>query len=154
MIKTKVALARLAFVVLASTGGWLASSKGLLAQGQPKIDRKPAPAEAKKKGTGSEKVYSFVQSTVLMMVPDGTSVRKGDLICELDSAALRDQLVNQKITVWSAVRKLESMIDICQIRAPRDGSLLLLIREGDVVGERQILFEIVLPAPAVKPESP
>ena len=33
-------------------------------------------------------------------------MKKGDLVCELDSAALRDQLTNQKITTQSARSRL------------------------------------------------
>jgi multidrug efflux pump subunit AcrA (membrane-fusion protein) len=44
-------------------------------------------------------VYSAVegQTTILSLAPEGQRVRKGDLVCELESAALRDQLVNQEI---------------------------------------------------------
>jgi HlyD family secretion protein len=37
------------------------------------------------------------QSTILSLVPEGRAVKKGDLVCELDSSGLRDQLVNQEI---------------------------------------------------------
>ena len=37
-----------------------------------------------------------------MILPEGTRVKKGELVCELDSAALSDQLTNQKITTESA----------------------------------------------------
>jgi RND family efflux transporter MFP subunit len=52
----------------------------------------------------SNSVFSQVegQTTILSIVPEGTAVKKGQLICELDSAALRDQLVNQRITTMSA----------------------------------------------------
>jgi HlyD family secretion protein len=35
-------------------------------------------------------------TTIISLVPEGTKVKKGDLVGELDSASLRDQLVNQK----------------------------------------------------------
>jgi multidrug efflux pump subunit AcrA (membrane-fusion protein) len=38
----------------------------------------------------------------LFLVPSGSKVKKGDRLCELDSAALRDQLINQRITIESA----------------------------------------------------
>ena len=41
-------------------------------------------------------------TSILMIVPNGSRVKKGDLVCELDSAALRDSLVNQRITTKSA----------------------------------------------------
>jgi RND family efflux transporter MFP subunit len=34
---------------------------------------------------------------ILTIVPEGTHVKKGDLICELDAGPLRDQLMNQRI---------------------------------------------------------
>jgi HlyD family secretion protein len=41
-------------------------------------------------------------TTIIMIKPEGTQVKKGDIVCELDSAALRDQLTNQTITTESA----------------------------------------------------
>ncbi len=37
------------------------------------------------------------QSIILSLVPEGRVVKKGDLVCELDSSALRDRLRNQEI---------------------------------------------------------
>ena len=42
------------------------------------------------------------QTTIIMIKPEGTPVKKGEIVCQLDSAALSDQLVNQKITTKSA----------------------------------------------------
>jgi HlyD family secretion protein len=42
------------------------------------------------------------QTTIIMIKPEGTPVKKGDIVCQLDSASLKDQLVNQKITTKSA----------------------------------------------------
>ena len=39
---------------------------------------------------------------ILMLKPEGSSVSKGEVIAELDSAALRDRLVNQEILVNQA----------------------------------------------------
>ena len=41
-------------------------------------------------------------TTIITIVPEGTRVKKGDLVCELDSAALKDQLTNQKIATQGA----------------------------------------------------
>jgi HlyD family secretion protein len=41
------------------------------------------------------------RTTILSILPEGTKVRKGDLVAELDSASLRDQLTNQRITTRS-----------------------------------------------------
>ncbi len=49
-------------------------------------------------------VYSSVEggTTIIQIVPDGKFVKKGETICELDSASLRDRLTNAQITVASA----------------------------------------------------
>ena len=36
-------------------------------------------------------------TTIISIEPDGTVVKKGEVVCELDSAALRDQLINNQI---------------------------------------------------------
>jgi RNA polymerase sigma factor (sigma-70 family) len=51
-----------------------------------------------------EDIFSPVQgpTTLLTLVPEGKKVKKGELVGELDSASLRDQLINQRITVQAA----------------------------------------------------
>jgi HlyD family secretion protein len=39
---------------------------------------------------------------IISIKPEGTRVKKGEVVCELDSAALKDSLTNQKITTESA----------------------------------------------------
>ena len=41
-------------------------------------------------------------TTIISIVSEGTPVKKGDLVCELDSASLKDQLTNQQIATQSA----------------------------------------------------
>ncbi len=45
--------------------------------------------------------------SILKILPEGTRVKKGQLVCELDSANLRDQLVNQRIATQRAEADLE-----------------------------------------------
>ncbi len=54
--------------------------------------------------SSNQDVYCRVegQTTIIRIVPEGTRVKKDDVICELDSAALKDSLVNQRITTESA----------------------------------------------------
>lgn len=49
-------------------------------------------------------LYSNVEgaTAIIKVVPEGTKVKKGDIVVELDSAALKDRLVNQRITTKSA----------------------------------------------------
>ena len=51
---------------------------------------------------GEAEVFSKVSSTVITILPTRSIVKKGDVICKLDSAALNDQLTNQRITTESA----------------------------------------------------
>jgi RND family efflux transporter MFP subunit len=55
------------------------------------------------KGTGSS-AYSEIegQTTILLLMPEGKRVKKGDLVAELDSSSLRDNLTNQEITLTRA----------------------------------------------------
>ncbi len=46
-------------------------------------------------------------TTILSILPEGSRVKKGDLVAELDSAALRDRLTNQEIDVKRAQADLE-----------------------------------------------
>jgi HlyD family secretion protein len=68
----------------------------------------PLPISVVERGSlessSNQDVYSNVEGsvTIIKITPEGTKVKKGDLICELDSAALRDSLVNQRITTESA----------------------------------------------------
>ena len=47
-------------------------------------------------------------TSIIMIKPEGTRVKKGELVCELDSAALRDSLTNQQITTKSAEANFEN----------------------------------------------
>ncbi len=54
--------------------------------------------------SNNKDAYCLVEgvTTIIMILPEGTRVKKGDVVCELDSAALRDRLVNQHITTKRA----------------------------------------------------
>src|SRR5208337_3901199 len=41
-------------------------------------------------------------TTIISILPEGTKVKKGDLVCDLDSASLNDSLTNQKIATQGA----------------------------------------------------
>ncbi len=49
-------------------------------------------------------VMNFVEgtTTIIFIVPEGTKVNQGDKVCELDSATLRDNLINQRIQTKKA----------------------------------------------------
>ncbi len=41
-------------------------------------------------------------TTIIRIMPEGTRVKEGEVVCELESATLKDQLTNQKITTRQA----------------------------------------------------
>jgi HlyD family secretion protein len=104
MIKFKVAMAGLVLAGLMGSGGWFASQQGPLAQEQPNAIQKTSIIGKRAKIGDSGKIYSLVeaQKIIVKLVRDGSPVKKGDIVCELDSASLKDQLVNQRVTSKSA----------------------------------------------------
>ena len=68
----------------------------------------PLPIAVEERGSlessKNEDVYCNVEggTTIIKIVPEGQRVTKGTIICELDSASLKDQLINQRITTKSA----------------------------------------------------
>ena len=78
------------------------------------VHKGPLPITVVEKGSlessKNEDAYCLVegQTTIIMIKPEGTPVKKGDLVCQLDSAALKDQLVNQQITTKSAAANHEN----------------------------------------------
>lgn len=83
--------------------GNVANQGGL--RDQPRAENNQAgDAEAPDMNQGrGVKVYSNVQGAkISSIVPDGSKVRKGQVICQLDSAALEDHLVNETIAAKTA----------------------------------------------------
>ena len=70
------------------------------ANSQPPAKGKMKRSTAQRKAGRLEGVYSNIegQTTIIMLASDGLTVKRGEIVCELDSASLRDQLVNQQIT--------------------------------------------------------
>jgi HlyD family secretion protein len=72
------------------------------------VHKGPLPITVVEKGSlessKNEDAYCLVegQTTIIMIKPEGTPVKKGEIVCLLDSAALKDQLTNQQITTKSA----------------------------------------------------
>jgi len=58
------------------------------------------------------------QPTIISILPEGTRVTKGEKVCELDSAALKDELTNQEITTSRAEADLnnaQKTLEVAQI---------------------------------------
>jgi RND family efflux transporter MFP subunit len=119
----KVATVLLAAGATASGVGWLGYASGQGAQAPvapqdksasassaPTREVKPGKLEFVVSERGSveagraEELYcnSMGNTTIIKIVPEGLKVKKGQIIAELDSAGLRNLLVNQRITTKSA----------------------------------------------------
>jgi RND family efflux transporter MFP subunit len=91
-------------------------------------------------------------TTIVSILPEGTKVMKGQLVCELDSAALRDNLTNQNITAKGAEAayqnarlarenaEQESKPDVEQARSTERDRML--IWELEKSKERKLRFQI------------
>jgi hypothetical protein len=73
-----------------------------------KIGNQTQPSGSDRKQMSFETVRSNVAGTILSFRPNDSDVKKGEVVCELDSAALRDQLINQRITALSAKANFEN----------------------------------------------
>jgi hypothetical protein len=80
-------------------------AEGLLAQ---EVKRGPLIVNFVQRGnlecSFTNDAYCMVEgkNTIINILPEGSHVKKGDIVCELDSAFLRDQLVNQVGSVREA----------------------------------------------------
>jgi HlyD family secretion protein len=71
-------------------------------QGAAIRSSQPAASDGGLNGSRDGKIVSNVNGTVIWIRPPLSIVKKGEVICELDSALFQDTLTNQKITVESA----------------------------------------------------
>jgi len=104
--------------VTLSGAGWLVQrgTTPAVAQAEPKIQVprgaelitysvKPGPLLVNVIGPGSLEpartldAYCVVegQTTIISIKPEGSAIKKGEIVCELDSATLRDRLTNQQL---------------------------------------------------------
>jgi len=111
MSKISSVVVGVALVGLMGYGARVAVSKGQVEQAKRQVAQasgeygKKAKSENQKGDTaGSIKAYALVegQTTIISIIPDASKVKKGDVVCELDSSALQNSLINQRITVESA----------------------------------------------------
>ena len=122
MIKIKTAVVGLALLGLAGYGAAFATHRAresrleapvkpdesTVAQrrgaGPNKTDSKKTSQPLAREDKNGTSMFSEVKGVteIIMIVPEGSTVKKGQLVCELDSAALNDSIINQKITAMAA----------------------------------------------------
>ena len=54
-------------------------------------------------------------TTIISLLPEGTKVKKGQLVCELDSSALQDRLKNQRIATLGAEAAYRTPSEVAEI---------------------------------------
>ena len=104
MSKVSALVASVALLGLVGYGAGVSASKGQVAPESGKGSKKSTPRRQQKTTASSSMVLSAIdgKTSILFIVPHGSTVKKGDLVCELDSAALWDTLTNQMITTAAA----------------------------------------------------
>jgi RND family efflux transporter MFP subunit len=134
-----------------------ANAKAARGRDTPVVEVKPAdlPVTVMERGSlessANLDVFCKVegQTTIIMMLPEGKQVKKGDVVCELDSAALKDQLVNQEITAmgakaaWQNAGLRREVAEIA-LKEYRDG--LYLQNKATIQGELKLAESDVAPA--------
>jgi HlyD family secretion protein len=110
MFNIKTAAATMALLGILGTGVWYSGSR---AQGPPVQQKADQPADVpdqKPNSTQAVIIKSMINvpTTVVMVVADGSAVKIGQVVCELDAAAFWNQLVNQQIATKSAAANFEN----------------------------------------------
>lgn len=97
-------------------------------------------------------------TTILSILPEGSLVKKGQLVCELDASTLKDRLAKLADTgkERDEAAKLRKVIERCKLHAPGDGTVVYAndpdpngfggrpqIDVGATVRERQIIFWLI-----------
>jgi HlyD family secretion protein len=135
MVKVKMAIVGVLLGGLIVSGGWFGVLKAPLAGAQLKAFQKSAKSIEKAKTADSGKVYSLVQgqTTIIMLVPDGSTVKKGQVVCELDSSMLKDELVKQQITTKTAAANYEN------VKLARENTELAVVEYVEGIANIQLM---------------
>ena len=110
ILRRKGLLSAFAIVVLAGAGiVWLTVFKGNKASGQDEptftVKRGPLTISVVESGTIKARDQHIIKNevegrtSIITLVPEGTRIKKGDLLVELDASSLQDSKINQEISV-------------------------------------------------------
>ena len=99
MIKIKTAAVGLALVGLLGFGVAFVAFNGRAGQAQVAAAGQPQQADAPKDPPGTELLYAMPRelASIAKLVPNGSVVKKGEVVCELDTPELAESLTGQKI---------------------------------------------------------
>ena len=136
-LKTVAAVILVAGTVLATGAGVAAVHAG---KGQG--DDRPAPGSEDRADRAqvvrslSFDNYNLVpgETTILSILPANVKVKKGQLVCELDPARIKDRLANQKITTRAAEAAYQNArltLEVAEIAVKEYTEGILQARHGD-----------------------
>ncbi len=110
MFKIKSAVAGMALLGLTGSGVWFSGLRGQAVPVQVKSDQKAGVPAEKAKPADRIGVKSMADgnTTIMKIVADGSTVKKGQVVCELDFGRLPDLLTNQQIATQAARASYEN----------------------------------------------
>jgi RND family efflux transporter MFP subunit len=141
----------LGLALVAAAGATLAVKSGIMsADATPltplyQVVRMPLPITIKAPGNlesgKNREIVNKVegQTTILFIVPDGTTVKKGDLLCELDSFAIREKLLAERITIEQGQADLSAAVKTREV-----AEFALREYEGGTYPQTRLNAEIAL----------
>ena len=92
--------------------------------------------ESLEAGVRGQRLYAGGASTIIYLIPDGTSVKKGDVLCRLDSSEYEELVRQQEMTVERAkADHLQTTLDLAVakmgVQEFRDGLQLQTLKQLD-----------------------
>jgi HlyD family secretion protein len=120
MIKVKTAALGLALAGFVGFGAAFVAFNGRSGRAQVTAAAQSAKSESPPDAPGTALVRSSSREwkTILTLLPNGSIVKKGDVVCELDAAEIADVLTNQRITsirARAAYRRNESAREVAEL---------------------------------------
>jgi HlyD family secretion protein len=139
MFKIKAAAIGVALAGFVGIGAAFVAFNGRLGQAQVTAGAQAPKVEAPRDPPGTEPLYSTPREAlnILTLVPNGSIVKKGDVVCELDSAEILDRLTNQRITAIrsrAAHRRNQAAREIAEVNLTEyvEGLFKLQVGEAQV----------------------
>ncbi len=136
MIKIKTAAVGLALVGLLGIGTAIVLFNGRQGKAQVTALAQPAGPELPKDPPGTALLYSTSRDvrTILTVAPNGSIVKKGDVVCELDPAEVAESLTSQRITTIQARtshRRNEITLEIAELSLAEYQNGLVVLQEQE-----------------------
>jgi HlyD family secretion protein len=136
MIKIKTAAVGLALVGLLGIGTAIVLFNGRQGKAQVTAPAQLAGPERPKDPPGTALLHSTSREvrTILTLVPNGSIVKKGEVVCELDPAEVAQSLTNQRITTIHARashRRNETTLEIAELSLAEYQNGLVVLQEQE-----------------------